>query len=78
MATRRPRMPEPKEIARKRVRVYRETHRAEGDKRLDVWIPQEVEQACQTLMQQYQRGRKEMIVQLIMDAVQKLEVKEDQ
>lgn len=77
MATRY-RTPEPKENARKRVQTYRKTHRAEGDKRLDVWIPQEVEQACQKLMQQYQRGRKEMIVQLIMDAVQKLEEKEDQ
>ncbi len=63
-------MPEDREAIRQRGKKYRQVHRAEGDVRIDLWIPAEVEAEFQKLMASRQVGRKELVVALITEAVQ--------
>jgi len=68
----RTRLPEPLEEQRERVRRYRNHCREEGYARIDVWLPPEVEQSFQRLMQARKLGRKELVVALISEAITKL------
>lgn len=67
----RPRMPEDLEALRERTTRYRQTHRKEGDVRIDFWMPAEAEAQLQTLMASRKMGRKAMVVTLIAEAAQK-------
>lgn len=67
------RLPENLENLTHRTQKYRANRRAEGSTRIDLWIPPEVEQKCQQLMQARDLGRKELIVALIMDAAEALQ-----
>ena len=68
----RTRLPETLEEQRERVRRYRNHCREEGYARIDVWLPPEVEQSFQRLMQARKLGRKELVVALINEAIAKL------
>lgn len=65
-------LPESLDNLTHRTQKYRANRRAEGSARLDLWIPPEVEQKCQKLMQARGLGRKELIVALIMEATETL------
>jgi hypothetical protein len=69
----RTRSPEPLEEQRERVRRYRNHCREDGYARIDMWLPPEVEQSFQRLMQVRKLGRKDLIVALIGEAIRRLD-----
>lgn len=71
------RLPENLENLTVRTRKYREHRRAEAAARIDMWIPADVEQAYQRLMQARKQGRKELLVSLILEAEKQMETGTD-